>query len=131
MDRLRERLEIAQKALVTLRELLVEPEPSKVVRDAAIQRFEYTVEAVWKAAQRYLRDAEGVEAGSPKRVVRAFREVGILTDHEATLALEMVDDRNLTVHTYNEVLADRIWKSLPAYARLLGIWLTRMHEAGE
>lgn len=46
MERLKERLAVARKALRTLQELLVIEHPTKVERDAAIQRFEYTFEAV-------------------------------------------------------------------------------------
>ena len=41
MDRLNERLSLARKALATFHEILSESK-SAVVRDAAIQRFEYT-----------------------------------------------------------------------------------------
>lgn len=54
MERLNERFAMAKRALETLQELLALERPSRVERDAAIQRFEYTCEAVWKAAQRYL-----------------------------------------------------------------------------
>ena len=48
MERLKQRLEIAWQALMTLEELSVLKQPSAIERDAAIQRFEYTVEASWK-----------------------------------------------------------------------------------
>ena len=51
MERVKERLQIARKALSTLQELTDKQELNTVERDAAIQRFEYTFEAVWKAAQ--------------------------------------------------------------------------------
>lgn len=76
MERLKERLALARKALSTLTELLVTESPSKVERDAAIQRFEYTFEAVCKAAGRYLLVMEGINVGSPKSIVRATREIG-------------------------------------------------------
>lgn len=71
MERLKERLEQAAIALAGLDEVLNETAPSAIVRDAAIQRFEYSFEAVWKAAQRYLRIVEGSVESSPKAVVRA------------------------------------------------------------
>ena len=70
MERLILRLALARKALATLVEVLVD-KPSAIQRDAAIQRFEYSFEALWKAAQLYLRIQEGVEAASPKAVIRA------------------------------------------------------------
>lgn len=124
MERLKERLAVARRALGSLEELLAIPRPSRVERDAAIQRFEYTFEACWRAAQRYLIVVEGLSIGSPKACVRASREVGLLSDEQAVVGLEMVDDRNLTVHTYNDAVAERIHGNLRRYAELLTHWLT-------
>jgi len=41
-------------------------------RDASIQRFEYTYEAVWKAAQLYLRNRENLELPSHRSPAPAF-----------------------------------------------------------
>jgi len=70
MDRLKERLEIAAKAYATLSEILAIDVPPTVRRDAAIIRLVYTLEAVWKAAQRFLADVEGVAVGTPNGVIR-------------------------------------------------------------
>ena len=128
MERLKERLAVARRALGTLQELLVLAYPSQVERDAAIQRFEYTCEAVWKAAQRYLQEVEGFSVGSPKGSIRASRDVGLINDEQTTLGLEMIDDRNLTVHTYNEPLAEEIYGQLPSYSDFLAVWLAAMEE---
>ena len=128
MERLKERLAIARRALSTLQELVRLEHPSPVERDAAIQRFEYTCEAIWKAAQRYLLEEEGISAGSPKGSIRACRDVGLLSDDQAAIGLEMIDDRNLTVHTYNEAVAEDIYSHLTQYADLLAVWLTAMEE---
>ena len=128
MERLKERLAVARRALGTLQEILAVEHPSRVERDAAIQRFEYTCEAVWKAAQQYLQEIEGLRLGSPKGSIRASRDVGLVTDEQATVGLEMIDDRNLTVHTYNESLAEAIYHQLPSYADFLAVWLTAMEE---
>jgi nucleotidyltransferase substrate binding protein (TIGR01987 family) len=112
--------------LGTLEELVAVQPTSAVVRDAAIQRFEYTFEATWKAAQIYLREIEGLEVGSPKGAVRLSLQVGGLDEIEARLALTMVDDRNLTVHAYNEAIAEAIAQRLAEYARLMRCWLGAM-----
>lgn len=128
MERLKERLAVARRALSTLQELLLLAQPSRVERDAAIQRFEYTCEAIWKAAQRYLLEVEGLSVGSPKGSIRASRDVGLLDNEQTTVGLEMIDDRNLTVHTYNEAVAEDIFSNLPRYADLLAVWLAAMEE---
>ncbi|MEO1859106.1 MAG: nucleotidyltransferase substrate binding protein [Verrucomicrobiales bacterium] len=40
----------------------------------------------------------------------------------------MTDDRNLTVHTYNEALAEAIFRHLPDYARIMDRWLSAMEK---
>jgi hypothetical protein len=46
-------------------------------------------------------------------------------------ALEMVDDRNETAHTYNDAVAARIFGSLPRYSELLRTWLDAMAARAE
>ena len=38
----------------------------------------------------------------------------------------MIDDRNLTVHTYTEAVAEDIYSHLPQYGDLLAAWLAAM-----
>jgi len=97
-----------------------------VERDAAIQRFEYTYEATWKAAQRFLQVVEGVDVGSPKAAIRASREAGLLGAEAAEDALVMADDRNRTAHTYNERTAIAISSRLPGHLATLEAWLGAM-----
>ena len=128
MGRLKQKISSAQRALDTLLEALNLEDVSVIARDASIQRFEYTFEAVWKAAKMFLREAEGLDIGSPKGVIRSCMQVGIFGDEEAMQALEMVDDRNLVSHTYNEGLSEQIYSRLGSYSLLLERWLKRIQE---
>ncbi|MFQ5844528.1 MAG: nucleotidyltransferase substrate binding protein [Planctomycetota bacterium] len=128
MERLRERLSLAARALDSLAELSGLDDPSAVERDAAIQRFEYTFEAVWKAAQRFLLVVEGAAVGSPKACIRASRDVELLDTPTTERSLEMADDRNLTVHTYNEELSRAIYRRLDRHARVLRAWLAAIQR---
>lgn len=127
MAKLRDRIGISRQALETLREVLAEP-VTPIVRDASIQRFEYTFEAVWKAAKAHLFEFDRIEAASPKATVRGCRDAGILEDASARTAMEMAEDRNLTSHTYNQGLADLLYSRLPGYLPLLEGWLERLAE---
>ena len=131
MERLKQKVDSAKRALKTLQELLDSQNLTIVERDAAIQRFEYTFEALWKAGKAFLREIEGLEIGSPKGVIRGFFQVGLFTEEQTALALAMVDDRNLTSHTYNEGLAEQICEQLDNYAELMADWLTDMREVIE
>ena len=128
MARLRQRLKLAARALAALQELAGLERPSAIERDAALQRFEYTFEAVWKASQRYLLLREGMDLGSPKACIRAARDVELFSDAETERALAMADDRNLTVHTYNEALANAIFARLPQHAAALEGWFKAMSQ---
>ncbi len=128
MERLHERLIITEKALTKFEEVMSIQYPSSVERDASILRFKFTFEAVWKAAKQMIYDIEGADVGSPKGVIRSCREVGVFDQTETVYALKMVDDRNLTVHTYNEALAEEIYERLQQHLDLLKIWLGRVRE---
>ena len=106
MERLNTQLAAASKALDSLSAVPSLSLPATEMRDVAIMRFIYTFEAVWKAARLLLLEVEGIEANSPKATVRESFRVGLLSEKEAEGALVMADDRNLTVHVYNEQLAD-------------------------
>jgi nucleotidyltransferase substrate binding protein (TIGR01987 family) len=127
MDRLKERLEIARKALASFREALRET-ATPMNGDGSIQRFEYTYEAVWKAAQLYLSNRENLELASPSSVTRACFQSAVLNEEQGRMALDMARDRNLTVHTYNEELANQIYSRLAAYAGLMEHWLAAMRD---
>ena len=92
MGELKTKYNSAQKAVGTFEEIFDE-EYSVIVRDAAIQRFEYSYETIWKLIKRYLQENEGVVANSPKSVFREALSNNILSVEEAELALVMTDDR--------------------------------------
>jgi nucleotidyltransferase substrate binding protein (TIGR01987 family) len=130
VERLSERLAEAETALASFNELVRRADRSVVERDAAIMRFTYTFEAVWKTAQRYLYEHEGVDAGSPKQAIRASRRIGLVTDEQAAAALRMADDRNLVVHVYREAVARDLDSRLSEHAATLGAWLAAMRTSG-
>ena len=120
------RMETAALALDRLHEVTSKERLSDLERDALIQRFEFCFEILWKCGKDYLIEAEGIEAASPKKVIRCLREVGILEDDESERALAMVDDRNMTVHTYDETLAMKIAERIREYEPLMRAWYQRM-----
>ena len=107
----------------------MEPPVDEALRDAAIKRFEYTLEATWKAAQAFLREVHGVSVVSPKEAARASLQAGILGDEQTRYVLLMVDDRNLTVHTYNEELAEVLFARIAGHADALERWLAGMRDS--
>ena len=91
-----------QKALARLHDVLAQPE-TEFIRDAVIQRFEFTFETAWKAMYRWLR-ARGVDLDEDaySTIPEAFKR-RLISD--AQRWGDMRKYRNLTSHTYNEPLA--------------------------
>jgi nucleotidyltransferase substrate binding protein (TIGR01987 family) len=102
----RAQLDIASfaRAMKKLDEALTLNE-TEIVRDALIQRFEFTFEIAWKSCQRVLRDL-GIAAKSPRDALSEAQQQGWLTDLGAWL--ELMEARNLTSHTYREDVAIRV-----------------------
>ena len=108
-------LSLLEAALGRLDNALAQP-PNEYVRDSAIQRFEFTFELLWKSFKSFGDDA-GVRVFSPKDSLRSAFQLGLIG--EDPLWLQMLDDRNLTSHTYNLATAEAIYSHLPDYARLI------------
>ncbi len=85
-------------------------------RDSAIKRFEMTVELAWKTVQKALAD-ERIVCRSPRGCFEEAFKVGIVADDPVWL--DMLDTRNLTVHTYDEEYAKVVYEKLPAYLEAL------------
>lgn len=111
-------------SVARLREVLAAP-PSVTTRDAAIKRFELTFELAWKALQAAAR-AQGLICRSPRESLRMALRCGWLADEDTWLAL--MDDRNETVHTYDEAVADLVYQRLPGYLRLFEELVTVLHD---
>lgn len=109
-----------EKALERLKEAYLKAKNSdkdnyNFFRDSAVQRFEFTVEIFWKCIKSYLREFEGIECRSPKSCIREFFSAGYLNEEETILLLKMIDDRNLTSHTYREEVAELLFSKLEGY----------------
>lgn len=76
------------------------------LRDAVIQRFEFTVELSWKLMKRYLNENLMGEYYSPRTIIKESYKQRLIEDGE--IWLDILEDRNLTSHTYDENIANRI-----------------------
>ena len=119
-ERFTERKTDVSNATRRLIEAVKQPE-SDILRDAVIQRFEFSFELVWKTLKLYL-ERHGHECGGPRPTLKkAFTEGIINTPEEGDLWLQMLEDRNLTTHAYDQELANRIYQHIvDSYAELLG-----------
>jgi len=113
MSSVREKVEDFEKALTKFGELAHKVDLTEIERDAAIQRFEFTYEIAWKSLKAVL-EANGVTDTTFPRDVIKSGFIGDLIENEKSW-LEMMQNRNLTVHTYREELAVTLAEKLSAY----------------
>ena len=130
MEKLNQKLYSCQQALSTLAEAVQLPF-SVIVRDASIQRFEYSFESLWKLLKAYLAHHEGILCNSPKSCFREALAVGLLSVAETETCLIMTDDRNLTSHTYLEPVAEKIYQKLPDYLAVMQLLSTNIQARVE
>jgi len=118
-ERFAERQADVRASTSRLAEAVAQPE-SERIRDATIQRIEFTFEVIWKTMKLYP-ERQGYECGGPcSTLKKAFAENLIPTPEEADRWLQMLEDRNLTTHAYDEMLARQIYGHIVQhYASLL------------
>lgn len=80
--------------------------PTRIHKDATIQRFEFTFELAWKL-MKSVTEAKGVRAGGPKDWIRRAAQVGLINDPQVWF--RFLEARNLIAHVYKEKLADEIY----------------------
>jgi nucleotidyltransferase substrate binding protein (TIGR01987 family) len=97
-------------ALERLKESLREPlSKGDIVVDGVIQRFEFTFELAWKLAQKAL-SYSGVNVNAPRFVIKEAFKAEILKDGDRWI--DMLEDRNKTVHLYDEKSALEIYEKI-------------------
>ena len=112
--------EQTQRALTSLEELVSKYSDNQtdvILRDALIQRFEYSTEAFWKYLKAYLQTGHNLSANSPREAIRVGLTAKLYSEETSQELLQMLDDRNLTSHTYVEELAESIAHRIPDYSK--------------
>ena len=102
------------------------------LRDACIQRFEYTFELSWKMLKRRLEfdlpNSHSVDAMSFRDLIRTGAERGLITDADAWMVFR--DRRNITSHTYDAVKAAAVAASIAPFAERAGELLANFQSLG-
>ncbi len=111
-----------QAAYDRLKEVIEQEPLTDILRDSAIKRFEFTYELCWKTLKLYYKE-KGKDLRYPKDVFKEAFNDGIIEDEN--LFLQMIDDRNKTVHIYSQEAIKQIHVHIldlyyPAFSELLG-----------
>jgi nucleotidyltransferase substrate binding protein (TIGR01987 family) len=118
-----------ENALKSLEEVLQRPKDD-IVRDATIQRFEYTYELAWKIMKRHLKWSGTINTDPPTKrdLFREAENVGLIRDAETWFEYDRA--RNKTSHTYDETTAEEVYEAACKFgpdARTLLVELKKYH----
>ncbi len=83
---------------------------SNLEKQGIIQGFEYTHELCWKVMKDFLKDRGDTEIYGSKDATRKAFNLNLISKGETWM--EMIADRNLTSHTYNEEITEQIFNRI-------------------
>ena len=125
MTKLEAAIKQFESALTRFKEVMIVPK-TDIVRDSAIQRFEFTLDLSWKMLKAFLEEKKGIICASPKECFREAYRQGLIEYSDDWI--RFVDMRNETVHTYKEEVAEKIYAQLPNALKHFEILLSAIKE---
>lgn len=105
-------ISVLKKAFSQLDAAIVEAK-SDLEKAGAIQYFEYTYELSWKILRKILAALGQDPANNPRTIFRQAAQSNLITNPETWFSF--IEYRNKTVHTYDEEVAEEIFRMLPDF----------------
>ncbi|HRI28089.1 MAG TPA: nucleotidyltransferase substrate binding protein [Chitinophagales bacterium] len=99
-------LSLLEEAVIKHRELGL----NKLEEQGLIQRFEFTHELAWNVLKDYFEYQGNTEITGSRDATREAFQMGLIEDGENWM--EMIRSRNLSSHTYNEAIADKLTEQI-------------------
>ena len=106
-----------RKALVKLNQAVVllseqierEAVIDELLQEGLIQRFEYTHELAWKVMKDYAEYQGYTDIRGSRAAIRKALEMDLIDDKRW---MDTIEDRNLTVHNYDNEIASEIYENI-------------------
>ena|SRR3989344_91712 len=114
-----------KKAVTRLKESMSK-EKTIERRDSALMRFQLSFDTGIKSIKEYLK-SQGKECYVAKQCLRSAFQIGLI-EHDSSW-LQMVDDRNEIIHSYNEEVAEYIYSKLNQYLVLFNKLIENLEKA--
>lgn len=130
--RWQQRFQNFKKAFLQLEKAVAIKDPDIIQQQGIVQCFEYNFELAWKTLQDFLAGERGyVDVRGPRPVIELAFQDGILQD--GVKWLEMLKNRNLTSHLYDEQEVQKILEKIskdyfPLFSDLKSYFENLKHE---
>ncbi len=107
--RWRQRFENFEKSFSLLDKYSHQEIKTDLERAGIIQFFEMTFELGWKVIKDYLEE-QGYQVKTPRESIKQAFQIGIIEDGH--IWMDALSKRNLTTHTYDEDLIEKLVKEI-------------------
>ncbi len=104
--RWKQRFRNFNKSLELLENALKIEQPDVLQKAGIVQFFDMCCELSWKVMKDYLEEQGFTEIGTPRNAIKKSFEIGLIEDGHAWM--DLLVDRNLSVHTYDEEKANSL-----------------------
>ncbi len=102
-------LKLTQAASFLSRRMEHEQVVDELLQEGLIQRFEYTHELAWKVMKDYAEYQGYTDVRGSRDAIRKAFEMNLIDDRRW---METIEDRNLTVHNYDNEVATEIYENI-------------------
>jgi nucleotidyltransferase substrate binding protein (TIGR01987 family) len=97
-------------------DLFSDPVVLDTIKNGHIQKFEMSLELLWKTMKKYLFEMNGIDMMSPKTVLKSWFENKYCSYEDYETLIDLINKRNKLSHLYNTSEYIKIHSSLtPAY----------------
>lgn len=129
MNKANDKIHSFEAALAKLNAALTENLENELLRAGLIHYFEFIYELAWKTMKQIL-ESEGVtQINSPRTVIKAAWQNGLIENEKGWL--DMLDDRNIIAHSYDQSYAEALALRIPAHVALFNDLLVTIKKNKE
>ena len=95
-----------------------------IIRNGQIQKFEYTIELLWKTLKKFFEVKREKIFLYPKDVIKACFAEDIIDETNYLILIDAIESRNLLSHVYKVEMLDIIYPHLYSYAKAIRYTIT-------
>lgn len=90
-----------------------------IIKNGQIQKFEYTIELLWKTLKKFFEVKREKVFLYPKDVIKACFAEEIIDENNYLILIDAIESRNLLSHVYKIEMFDLIYPQLKSYAKAI------------
>jgi len=83
-----------------------------LLKNGQIQKFEFSIEILWKTLRVFLYEIHGIDIQSPKGVIKKFFELGYINYQTSDDLLRSIEIRNTLSHVYKKEVFQSMYREI-------------------